>query len=64
MVDTNKIGGVPGFFRGDVWPGEGWRFLLQLKCNFLPFVLRLGDMPVMFVFISDNFKSGGLLIQD
>lgn len=63
-IDTNKIGGTPNFFRGDAGLEEGWQLLLQLKCNFLPFVLRLGAMPVMFVLISEDFKRGGLLIQD
>lgn len=63
-VDTNKIGGVPNFFRGDEWPEGDWILLFQLKCSFLPFDLRLGDMPVMYVFISKDFEKGGLLIQD
>ena len=63
-VDTNKIGGVPNFFRGDAWPEGEWILLLQLKCDFLPFELRLGDMPLLYVFISKDFKKAGLLIQD
>ena len=63
-IDTNKIGGTPNFFRGDAWPGGEWMILLQLKCNFLPFILRLGSMPVMYVFVTKDFKKAGLLIQD
>ena len=63
-VDKDKIGGTPSFFRGDEWPEGDWKLLLQLKTNFLPFKLILGDMPVMYVFISNNFKRGGILIQD
>jgi hypothetical protein len=63
-IDTNKIGGVPNFFREDAWPEGEWKLLLQLKCNFLPFVLRLGGMPVLYVMISKDFKSAGLLVQD
>ena len=63
-LDKNKIGGTPNFWRGDAWPDGEWILLLQLKCSFLPFELRLGSMPVMYVFISKDFKRGGLLIQD
>lgn len=63
-IDTNKIGGTPNFFREDAWPKGEWILLLQLKCNFLPFVLRLGSMPVMYVFITKDFKRAGLLIQN
>ncbi|MPQ31638.1 DUF1963 domain-containing protein [Clostridium estertheticum] len=63
-VDKNKIGGTPSFFRGDEWPEGDWKLLLQLKTNFLPFKLILGDMPVMYVFISHDFKRSGILIQD
>lgn len=63
-IDKNKIGGTPNFFRGDAWPEGEWMLLLQLKCNFLPFVLRLGSMPVLYVFISKDFTRAGLLVQD
>lgn len=63
-VDKDKIGGAPAFFLDDEWPDGNWKLLLQLHCNFQPFVLRAGAMPTLFVFISDDFKQGGLLIQD
>lgn len=63
LVDTDKIGGTPNFFRGDEWREGDWKLLLQLHCNFQPFVLNLGAMPVLFVFISGDFKSAGLLVQ-
>lgn len=62
--DKNKIGGTPNFFRIDAWPEGEWILLLQLKCNFLPFILRLGSMPVLYTFISKDFTKAGLLIQD
>lgn len=63
-IDTNKIGGTPNFFREDAFPEGEWILLLQLKCNFLPFVLRAGSMAVLYVFISKDFQRAGLLIQD
>ena len=63
LVDTDKIGGTPNFFRGDEWPEGEWKLLLQLHCNFQPFVLNLGAMPILFVFISSDFKNAGLLVQ-
>lgn len=63
LVDTDKIGGTPNFFRGDDWPEGEWKLLLQLHCNFQPFVLNLGAMPILFVFISNDFKNAGLLVQ-
>ena len=63
LVDTDKIGGMPNFFRGDEWPEGEWKLLLQLHCNFQPFVLNLGAMPILFVFISSDFKNAGLLVQ-
>lgn len=63
-VDSNKIGGTPNFFREDAFPEGEWILLLQLKCNFLPFVLRVGSMPILYIFISKDFKKGGMLIQD
>ncbi len=62
-VDTDKIGGTPNFFRGDGWPEGEWKLLLQLHCNFQPFVLNLGAMPILFVFISSDLKNAGLLVQ-
>lgn len=64
LIDTNKIGGTPNFFREDAFPEGEWILLLQLKCNFLPFVLRVGSMSMLYVFISKDFKRAGLLIQD
>lgn len=63
-IDTNKIGGTPNFFRKDAFPEGEWILLLQLKCDFLPFVLRVGSMPVLYVFVSKDFQRAGLLIQD
>lgn len=63
-IDKNKIGGTPNFFREDAFPEGEWILLLQLKCNFLPFVLRVGSMPILYVFISKDFQRAGLLIQD
>mgnify|MGYP001104582902 CR=1 FL=1 len=63
-VDKDKIGGTPAFFRRDEWPEGNWKLLLQVHCNFLPFILRAGAIPTMFVFISEDFKNGGILIQD
>ncbi len=64
-IDIDKIGGTPAFFRRDDTPENGdWKLLLQLHCNFLPFVLRAGDIPTMFVFVTSDFKKGGILIQD
>ena len=63
LVDTDKIGGTPNFFRGDEWPEGEWKLLLQLHCNFQPFVLNLGAMPILFVFISSDLKNAGLLVQ-
>lgn len=63
-IDTDKIGGTPNFFRGDEWPEGEWKLLLQLHCNFLPFVLNLGGgMAILFVFISADHKDAGLLVQ-
>lgn len=62
-IDTDKIGGTPLFFRGDEWPEGKWKLLLQLHCNFLPFVLNLGGMPILYVFVSDDYKDAGLLVQ-
>lgn len=64
LIDTNKIGGTPNFFREDAWPEGEWILLMQLKCSFLPFSLRLGSIPVMYVFISKDFKRGGMVIQN
>lgn len=64
LIDTNKIGGVPNFFRKDAWPEGEWILLLQLKCNFLPFTLRLGGDPVLYVFVSKDLTKAGLLVQD
>lgn len=64
LIDKNKIGGTPNFFRRDAWPEGEWILLLQLKCNFLPFILRLGSMPVLYVFISKDFTRAGLFIQN
>lgn len=63
-IDKDKIGGTPAFFTGDDWPEGDWKLLLQLHCNFQPFVLRAGAMPTLFVFISGDFQKGGMLIQD
>lgn len=63
LIDTDKIGGPPNFFRGDEWPEGEWKLLLQLHCNFQPFVLDLGAMPILFVFISSDLKDAGLLVQ-
>ena len=63
-VDKDKIGGTPAFFTGDDWPEGNWKLLLQLHCNFQPFVLRSGGISTMFVFISEDFQKGGMLIQD
>ena len=64
-IDIDKIGGTPAFFQGDDTMQEGcWKLLLQLHCNFLPFVLRAGGSPTMFVFVSKDFEKGGILIQD
>ena len=64
-IDIDKIGGTPAFFQGDDTPQEGcWKLLLQLHCNFLPFVLRAGGSPTMFVYVSKDFEKGGILIQD
>lgn len=63
LIDTNKIGGTPYFFRGDTWPEGEWKLFLQLHCNFLPFVLNLGAMPILYVFISDTYEKAGLLVQ-
>jgi len=63
-IDKDKIGGAPAFFTRDECPEGDWKLLLQLHCNFQPFVIRAGAMPTMFVFISGDFQKGGLLIQD
>lgn len=63
-IDLNKFGGVPCFFRGDEWPGKDWVLLMQLKCEFLPFVLRVGGSAVMFVFVSSDLTRGRIIIQD
>lgn len=64
-IDKDKIGGTPAFFTGDAeLPDGNWKLLLQLHCNFQPFVLRGGAMPAIFVFISDDFKRAGMFIQD
>lgn len=63
LIDTDKIGGTPNFFRGDEWPEGEWKLLLQLHCNFQPFILNLGAMPILFVFISNDFKKAGMLAQ-
>lgn len=63
-IDKDKIGGTPAFFTRDEWPEGDWKLLLQLHCNFQPFVLRAGAMPTMFVFLSEDCKKGGMLIQD
>lgn len=63
-IDKDKIGGTPAFFTRDEWPERNWKLLLQLHCNFQPFVLRAGAMPTMFVFLSEDCKKGGMLIQD
>lgn len=64
-IDIDKIGGTPAFFQREDTPQEGgWKLLLQLHCNFLPFVLRAGGIPTMFVFVTNDFKKGGILIQD
>lgn len=55
---------APAFFTRDECPEGDWKLLLQLHCNFQPFVIRAGAMPTMFVFISGDFQKGGLLIQD
>lgn len=63
-IDKDKLCGTPAFFTRDEWPEGDWKLLLQLHCNFQPFVLRAGAMPTMFVFVSGDFKEGGVLIQD
>lgn len=63
-IDVNKFGGVPSFFRRDEWPGEDWFLLLQLRCETLPFVLRVGSAAVMFVFVSSDLTRGRIIIQD
>lgn len=63
-IDVNKFGGVPSFFRGDESPGEDWILLLQLRCETLPFVLRIGSAAVMFVFAASDLTRGRITIQD
>lgn len=63
-IDTNKIGGIPNFFREEAFPEGEWILLLQLKCNELPFVIRAGSMAVLYVFVSKDFSKAGVLIQD
>lgn len=63
-VDRDKIGGSPAFFQADERPEGEWKLLLQLHCNFQPFVLRAGAMPTLFVFLSEDFRTGGMLVQD
>lgn len=64
LIDTNKIGGTPNFFREDAFPEGEWNLLLQLNCSSLPFVIRAGSMATLYVFISKDFSKAGLLIQD
>lgn len=64
LIDTNKIGGTPNFFREDVFLEGEWILLLQLKCEFLPFVLKAGTMSMLYVFISKDFKKAGMFIQN
>lgn len=63
-VDRDKIDGAPAFFQADERPEGEWKLLLQLHCNFQPFVLRAGAMPTLFVFLSEDLKEGGMLVQD
>lgn len=63
LIDVNKIGGIPNFFREDVFLEGEWMLLLQLKCESLPFVLRAGTMSILYIFISKDFKKAGMLIQ-
>lgn len=63
-IDTNKIGGTPNFCRNEVFWEDEWILLLQLKCDFLPFVLRGGTMAMLYIFISKDFKRAGMLIQN
>jgi hypothetical protein len=65
QICDDRIGGVPFFFAGDEWPENNpkeWKLLLQLN--------GYGDLNLnfaegqMFAFISNDFKRGGLLIQD
>ena len=63
--DKDKIGGIPSFFRGDDFPDGEWMLLLQINESTFPLCINLGgNMSKMFVFITKDFKQGGLLIQN
>lgn len=63
-VDKNKVGGTPNFCRQEPFFDGEWLLLLQLKCEFLPFVIRTGTMGMLYVFISKDFKQARMIIQN
>lgn len=66
-VDGNKVGGTPNFFQADQWPGgdeHGWKLLLQLNANSLPFDLNIGGAATLFAFVSPDYTRGCVVVQD
>jgi len=70
QICGSKIGGVPSFFMCDEWPGDewpegDWKFLLQMIASELPFVMEPIEIHRLhfFVFISSDFKQGGLFVD-
>jgi uncharacterized protein YwqG len=54
--EGNKIGGTPGFLRGDEFPDQAapWQLLLQLDSTRVPFDINFGDAGIGYAFINPS----------
>lgn len=63
-LSGNKIGGTPLFMQGDQFPGgDGWRLLLQLDSQGIPFWINFGDAGIGYAFLNSAGSTGKLLWQ-
>ncbi|MET8149047.1 hypothetical protein ACIBSW_15775 [Actinoplanes sp. NPDC049668] len=57
-------GGAPLWLQNPEVPGEGYRFLIQLDSDQLPFPISFGDAGIGYVFLSPDLREGRFLWQN
>lgn len=62
-TDIDKMGGIPAFYQGSEGNTDD-RLLLQLHTNWLPFYIRAGGAPTLFVMLNDHLQEGYMIIED
>ncbi|GAA3206987.1 hypothetical protein ACFO1B_19670 [Dactylosporangium siamense] len=62
--DFQFSGGEPAWLQNADVPGEGYRFLVQLEADRLPFPINFGDGGIGYVFLSPDLLEGRFLWQN